>query len=122
MRHVWCVTEKLGALLPLIKKREPACAIQTDMNGWFTYNGPTAGQWGDPKVQIPGYPVVDNPQPGDVIAIPHRYGDATGHVGIVVVKGKTASQSSITDSVEVNDWGFRPGQKPVFRRCTCPAK
>ena len=93
-----------------------------DMNGWFTYNGPTAGQWGDPKIHIPGYPVVEGPLPGDIVAIPHRYGDATGHVGIVVAKGSTASQSSVTDLVEVNSWGFRPGQKPVFRRCTCPAK
>ena len=93
-----------------------------DMNGLFSYNGPTAGQWGDPNVEIPGYPVVKTPQPGDIVAIPHRYGDATGHVGIVTAKGKTASQSAITDAVENNDWGFRPGQKPVFRRCTCPSK
>ncbi|WP_426308424.1 RHS repeat-associated core domain-containing protein [Acidovorax facilis] len=93
-----------------------------DMNGWLTYNGPTAGQWGDPKVNIPGYPVVENPQPGDVVAISRRYGDASGHVGIVVEKGRSASQSSITDLVEVNSWGFRPGEKPVFRRCSCSQK
>lgn len=93
-----------------------------DMNGVFSYNGPTAGQWGDPNVKIPGYIVVETPQPGDIVAIPHRYSDATGHVGIVTAQGKTASQSAITDAVENNNWGFRPGQKAVFRRCTCPSK
>ena len=91
-----------------------------DMNGWFSYNGPTAGQWGDPSVDIPGYPVVTNPQPGDIIAIPHNYSDATGHVGIVTGSNTTASHSSVSDSIQNNDWGHRPGQSPVYRRCQCP--
>ncbi len=90
-----------------------------DMNGRFSFNGATAGQWGDPNVDIPGYPVVTNPKPGDIIAIPFNYSDATGHVGIVTGSDITTSQSSKTDRVESNDWGFRPGQSPVFRRCSC---
>jgi len=90
-----------------------------DMNGFFSYNGPTAGQWGDPNVDIPGYDVVTNPQPGDIIAEPHNYSDATGHVGIVTGPNETVSQSSISDMVEKNDWGHRPGQHPVYRRCNC---
>ena len=93
------------------------------MNGWFSYNGPTAGQWGDANVTIPGYPVVENPQPGDIVAIPHEYSDATGHVGIVVDVNKTASQSSITDKITINNWGFRADDgNPVFRRCSCEEK
>jgi cell wall-associated NlpC family hydrolase len=77
---------------------------------------PLAGQWADPDVDIPGWVVVDDPQPGDVVAMEENYSDASGHVGIVSGEGKTISASSETQTIVENDWGFREGQKPVFRR------
>lgn len=78
---------------------------------------PLAGEWADPKVAIDGWEVVATPLPGDVIAEKHLYSDATGHVGIVVGSGLTVSASSYVGGVIVeNDWGFRAGDVPVFRR------
>src|SRR5262249_39736537 len=55
---------------------------------WFGLSSrpPTAGEWADPNLLIPGWYTVSDPQPGDVVAEAHRYSDATGHVGIVVDK------------------------------------
>ena len=70
---------------------------------------PTAAEWEDPETNIPGYPVVDEPQPGDVAA-------EDGHVGIVSEapdaesgeRGATVSHSDLQGRVVENDWGFRP--------------
>ena len=66
----------------------------------------------------PPFTVVEEPQPGDVIAIAaESEGGASGHVGIVVCRdGKLQAASATASKVVVNDWGFREGQKPVFRR------
>jgi len=78
---------------------------------------PTAGEWADPGVKIEGWTVVSTPAPGDVVAEAHNYSDATGHVGIVVNTAQTVSASSLVGGVIVeNDWGFRAGDKPTFRR------
>ncbi|WP_428240554.1 RHS repeat-associated core domain-containing protein [Gynuella sp.] len=89
------------------------------MHGLFglTY-GPVAGDWGNPEVFIPGYQIVSEPQPGDIVGWSHQYSDATGNAGIVTGNGLTTSQSSKTDTVVENDWGFR-GEGVVYRRCTC---
>ncbi len=89
------------------------------MNGILNNYGPVAGQWGNPLVDIPGYSVVTSPQPGDIVAEAHNYSNATGHVGIVSGSGTSVSQSSLTNTVVNNDWGFRPANTPVFRRCDC---
>lgn len=81
---------------------------------------PTAEQWANPDYDIPNFPVVDAPLPDDIIAEAHEYPDATGHVGIVVATGKTASVSSKTGNVEVKDWGFRSTNNPTYRRWTLP--
>ena len=47
---------------------------------------------------------------GDVAA-------AGGHVGIVT--GKDTTTSAAHNSVVMNDWGFRAGQRPTFWRYTC---
>lgn len=81
---------------------------------------PLAGQWADPSVEIPGWEVVTNPQPGDIVAIesnPLPVG-ASGHVGIV--SGPKSSISATGEQVVENDWGFRPGQTPTFRRYVGP--
>jgi len=80
---------------------------------------PTAGEWADSSVHIEGWAIVTDPKPGDVIAEAHNYSDATGHVGIVVGEKQTVSASALVGGVIVqNDWGFRPENKPTFRRCT----
>lgn len=61
---------------------------------------------------VPGWPVVTGPaQPGDLLAW-------QGHVGIASTNGRSISASP--QGVMENDWGFRSGQTPVIRRCTCP--
>lgn len=77
---------------------------------------PLAGQWADPSVDIPGWEVVTDPQPGDVAAIAHNYSDATGHVAIV--SGPNTTISANSNEIVENDWGFRPGQTPTYRRYT----
>lgn len=60
---------------------------------------------------VPGWPVVSGPpQPGDLMA----YG---GHVGIV--SGPRSTISAAPGGVVENDWGFRQGQSPIVRRCSC---
>jgi cell wall-associated NlpC family hydrolase len=83
---------------------------------------PLAGQWADPRADIPGWEVVTNPRPGDVVAMKEDYSDASGHVGIVTGPGTSASVSSYTGTVVENDWGFRADQKDdvVFRRYVGP--
>lgn len=88
---------------------------------------PTAGDWADPDVEIPGWEVIDpkDAKPGDVIAETswweHLPSTPSGHVGIVVGDKLTASSSSSIvgpwkGMITVNDWGFRPGQQVVVRR------
>jgi cell wall-associated NlpC family hydrolase len=77
---------------------------------------PTAGQWGDPTFDIPGWVIVTDPQPGDVAAVKNETAHASGHVGIVC----GPKQTIYTDAthVKITDWGFRDnnGGQVVFRR------
>jgi len=78
---------------------------------------PTAGEWATTAIVIKGWKIVTEPQAGDVIAEAHQYADATGHVGIVVDSGQTASASALEGGMIVqNDWGFRSDNSPTFRR------
>src|SRR5262249_20611893 len=72
---------------------------------------------GPPRLQ--GDPVpADLSRPGDIIAQSINYTDATGHVGIVVGSGQTASADSAAscipplhspdETVDISDFGFRP--------------
>ncbi|MBI4349609.1 MAG: hypothetical protein HY553_22425 [Elusimicrobia bacterium] len=97
------VAREAGALVPNIRVR-----------GKYP---PLAGDWGDPKVTSPGWIVVSDPQPGDVVAEPHRYSNATGHCGIVTGDRLTTSANALKrGAVDENDFGFRPQNHPVFRR------
>lgn len=69
---------------------------------------PVASQWADPNYSIPGWVSVSSPMPGDIASF-------QGHVGIVYGNGLTIS-ATLRDGVVRNDWGFRSGQTPVFRR------
>ena len=55
-------------------------------NGLRHPSPPSAGQWADPSYKIPGWRVLgpdESPQPGDVVAQPRDYSNASGHVMIV---------------------------------------
>jgi hypothetical protein len=87
---------------------------------------PTAGEWGNASVNIPGWKVVKDPMPGDVAGQKIHYSDATGHCAIVYRIGKygpsggytIGTSTYINDRIAKSDWGFRPEQsgKVVFRR------
>jgi hypothetical protein len=96
---------------------DEAGATVPDIKGVFTKYPPNAGDWADPKVEISGWVVVDKPREGDIIAEKLGSGrerGATGHVGIITGIEKTTSAAH--DIVKENEWGFRPGQNPTFRR------
>jgi RHS repeat-associated protein len=83
----------------------------------------SAGTWADPSADIPNFPVVNNPQTGDVVAIAHRYPNgATGHVAIVMVPNRsTIGAGSNTGSHTTGwPWDGSANGTPVYRRCTCP--
>ncbi|MGG6462330.1 RHS repeat-associated core domain-containing protein [Solilutibacter silvestris] len=90
---------------------------------WAGFGGAiSAGTWGDPSAEIPNFPVVHDPQPGDVVAIAHQYTDASGHVAIVLVPGKTSIGAGTSSGSHVTGWpwnGDKPRGVPVYRRCTC---
>jgi RHS repeat-associated protein len=72
---------------------------------------PGAQSLSNPNYSVPGWPIVSgSAQPGDLVA-------DRGHVGIVTGAGRTISASP--NGVVENNWGFRPGQTPIVRRCTC---
>lgn len=83
----------------------------------------TAGELANPNLAIPGWNVVSGPaRAGDIVAMPMSGPGYTGHTGIVVNHGgklSTVSANSGTGTITRNSWGFRPGQRPVIRRCTC---
>lgn len=72
---------------------------------------PGAGSLSSSSYSVPGWPVVSGPaQPGDLLAY-------QGHVDIATGSGRTISASP--SGVVENNWGFRSGQSPVIRRCSC---
>src|SRR5690554_7109208 len=54
----------------------------------------TAETWANKSTDVPGFKVVTNPQPGDIVAIEYRYKVATGHVAVVsdISEGKSRSE------------------------------
>ncbi|MDL2357604.1 MAG: RHS repeat-associated core domain-containing protein, partial [Pseudomonadota bacterium] len=89
----------------------------------FGFGGPiSAGTWADPTTNIPNFPIVQTPQPGDIVAVAHRYGDASGHVAIVEVPGKSSLGAGANGSHRTGwpwDKNLQPSGTPVYRRCTC---
>ncbi|WP_298409552.1 hypothetical protein [Ferroplasma sp.] len=43
----------------------------------------SAGDWGNPNINIPDWKIVYSPQRGDVAAYKANYSNATGHMGIM---------------------------------------
>ncbi|AFZ26630.1 hypothetical protein Cylst_4552 [Cylindrospermum stagnale PCC 7417] len=95
---VYEIATKAGASIPLNTRFS-----------WTKFSNvqypPLATDW--EKSSISGWSTVSIPQPGDVAAY-------SGHVGFVS-SPKTTISANETNVVE-NDWGFRGGQKPVFKR------
>ncbi len=78
-----------------------------------------AKDWADPKKVLGCWETVpggaDQAVPGDVIAEKINYVDATGHVGIVVAPGETASADSTQippGLITISDYGFRADNDP----------
>jgi hypothetical protein len=72
---------------------------------------PGAGQLSDSGFNLSGWPQVSGPaQAGDLIAY-------RGHIGIATASNRTISAAPWGKTE--GDWGFRPGDKPVIRRCSC---
>jgi hypothetical protein len=71
-KFVCDVANAAGARVPL--------NVDEHGNAW----PPLAGTLGNPNVKIPGWVVVTDPQPGDIVAQQRGYGDASGHSGIIV--------------------------------------
>jgi RHS repeat-associated protein len=104
-----------------------------------TINGrpATAGELADPTIDIPGWPVVQNPHPGDIVAGSHsgqgfmqwpvvgslasHLGATTGHAGIVT--GDYRSTSASDAVVRTTMWPWRPDDNGyttvTFRHCSC---
>ena len=84
----------------------------------------SAGQWANPIYYIPGWEVVNSPQAGDVVAINGDFGDASGHVAIMI--SKTKSMGAGENEVHITDFGSNkahysdyPGNNGyVYRRYT----
>ncbi len=73
--------------------------------------------WVNPKYNIPGWKVVDNPKPGDVCAVKFKNSkNATGHVGFVV--GNDYSVSARSNAVVKDRFCFEGKYKGkcTFRR------
>lgn len=86
---------------------------------------PALDQWGDPKADIPGWPVVDGPaQAGDVLtdANPqprHWYFRPGQAMGIATGDGTSVGVGvDENHQIKESDWGFRNGDQPVIRRAT----
>ena len=80
---------------------------------WYSWSPIGAKEWANPKstylTKDPHWVLVTTPRRGDVAAL-------DGHVAIVVDTNPGTTVSANNDKVVKNDWGFRKGQKPTFRR------
>ncbi|MBH0743371.1 RHS domain-containing protein, partial [Salmonella enterica] len=93
---------------------------ERDRKWLFFGGGPiTAGTWADTNKDIPGFDIVSQPRPGDVVAISHDYSDATGHVAIVSDSDETIGAGE--NGSHSTDWPWNkersPQGTPVYRRC-----
>jgi hypothetical protein len=83
---------------------------ETLVNGKF----PTASQWGDPNVNIPGYgPPHNNPMPGDVVT------DSV-HLGFMNYDGNYVEASSYGPVKSLNPTNNDTGWNPTIGRTPAP--
>lgn len=87
------------------------------------FGGPiTAGEWGQRGHKIPGWVEVTTPMPGDVVSVAAASANATGHVGIVEVPGKSTISANGVVGVRRATWPWNDAtasSMAVYRRCTC---
>jgi RHS repeat-associated protein len=93
---------------------------------WFGLGGGgpiSAGTWADPNANIPNFPVVSDPKPGDIVAVAFNYADASGHVAIVKDPGKSSIGAGSHEGSHTTGWPWDPSLTPqgtpTYRRCTC---
>lgn len=126
------VYEMANGASATVPKRE---RFSWSRGAWVWYP-PLAGEWADPGTAVGTWAAVKDPRPGDVIAEAHDYADATGHVGILGDPDPIGVSQSVPpgvheqvsldlqrvtisaggDEVLRNDWGWRSGQHPSFKR------
>ena len=109
------VIVEAGGVKPLVPYKNEG-GITGSLKALFL-RGPTASEWGDPTIKIPGWEIV---QPingtvvytaGDIIAVSRP--DGTGHVGIFVglPGGRTvvSANANVTPKglITATQWGFR---------------
>jgi RHS repeat-associated protein len=109
-KFVYDVLKEAGA--------DPGRPNRTLIRKFFGLEGypPTAQQWADPNVNIPGWRVLqpgETPEPGDVVAQRRPYSDATGHVAIVGEGGKSIGTNDAFGEISAGDFGFRDPQQNV---------
>ena len=108
---------KAGADVPLIDRNGSGIwdTIHDKLFGAWSASPPLAREWGDAGFGIKGFRILG---PGEVLQ-PGDVGSDGSHVGIYGGDNKTISASLRAlppGKVVRNDWGFRKGQKPVWRR------
>jgi RHS repeat-associated protein len=77
--------------------------------GRFGFTPHTAGEWGNPNLEIPGWEIVSTPLRGDIAAYSDpSYTHATGHVGIMVTNEGIGVWANMTivrrDFVTPSNW------------------
>jgi RHS repeat-associated protein len=77
----------------------------------------SAGDWGDPKTNIPGWEIDNKPQPGDVAAYKENYTDASGHVGIYIGDGIGIwANDKIVRQDPINNQVWNTKETIIYRR------
>ncbi|MEM0571856.1 RHS repeat-associated core domain-containing protein, partial [Salmonella enterica] len=113
-------TNKCNLFVSDVLKKADVKPPERDKKWLFFGGGPiTAGTWADTTKDIPGFEIVNQPRPGDVVAISYDYSDATGHVAIVSDSNETIGAGG--NGSHSTDWPWNkersPQGTPVYRRC-----
>ncbi|SUH24223.1 protein RhsA [Salmonella enterica subsp. enterica] len=113
-------TNKCNLFVSDVLKKADVEPPERDRQWLFFGGGPiTAGTWADTNKDIPGFDIVSQPRPGDVVAISYDYSDATGHVAIVSDSDETIGAGE--NGSHSTDWPWNkersPQGTPVYRRC-----
>ncbi|ECG1481049.1 type IV secretion protein Rhs, partial [Salmonella enterica subsp. enterica] len=113
-------TNKCNLFVSDVLKKADVEPPERDRKWLFFGGGPiTAGTWADTNKDIPGFDIVSQPRPGDVVAISYDYSDATGHVAIVSDSDETIGAGE--NGSHSTDWPWNkersPQGTPVYRRC-----
>jgi hypothetical protein len=125
----------LAHMLEVHTERPKVHELGTKLRAGRNYP-PLAGNWASSWIDIPMWKIVEEgppaAQPGDIVSESILYWDASGHVGIVVGLGETASADSTATppgTITISNYGFRAeddshehghAKDCTIRRFTCP--